>query len=127
MLYANASLRRKEPEYKVSRCVIEKVVVLDDEDFNHFKGNLLSDYDFIRDNLDLMYMENNGDSHCLLVMGQNSDDGILVESEGYSYARYSAHLSSAKLYLTSNMEEAVALDFSASPDKNDVPEMGQKM
>ena len=28
--------------------------------------------------------------HCVLVKGENSRDGILVDAEGYSYARYAA-------------------------------------
>ena len=28
--------------------------------------------------------------HCVLVKGETSRDGILVEAEGYSYARYAA-------------------------------------
>ena len=28
--------------------------------------------------------------HCVLVKGENSSDGILVDAEGYSYARYAA-------------------------------------
>ena len=28
--------------------------------------------------------------HCLLVKGENSKDGILVDMEGYHYARYAA-------------------------------------
>ena len=34
-----------------------------------------------------MYVDTEGVSHCLLVLGEGSDDGILVESEGSSYAR----------------------------------------
>jgi hypothetical protein len=30
--------------------------------------------------------------HCLLVTGESREDGILVESEGYDYARYAAHV-----------------------------------
>ena len=50
-----------------------------------------------------MYTEHLDDdawiSHCLLVMGENSDDGMLVESEGADYARYSAYQAGAKSYV----------------------------
>ena len=29
--------------------------------------------------------------HCILVMTQGAGDGILIESEGYKYARYAAY------------------------------------
>lgn len=57
----------------------------------------------IAENTDLMYTEHLDDdawiSHCLLVMGENSDDGMLVESEGADYARYSAYQAGAKSYV----------------------------
>ena len=34
--------------------------------------------------------------HCLLVTGEGMEDGVLVESEGSSYARYSAFVPSVK-------------------------------
>jgi hypothetical protein len=34
-----------------------------------------------------MYMEE-GVWHCILVKGKTSDIGLLIESEGYDYARY---------------------------------------
>lgn len=127
MLYANAALRRKESEHEVSCCVIEKVITLDIVVFDYFKKHLLSDFDFIRDNEEVMYKENDGTAHCLLVIGEGNEDGILVESEGYAYARYSAYLPNALIYLTANMEEAEALGFSSISGNNEVLELGQKM
>lgn len=34
--------------------------------------------------------EKDGVWHCLLVAGEGMDEGVLVESEGSAYARYSA-------------------------------------
>jgi len=34
--------------------------------------------------------------HCLLVTGEGMEDGVLVESEGSSYARYSSFVPSVK-------------------------------
>ena len=46
---------------------------------------------FITTNKDLM-CEAGGLYHCLLVCAQNRRDGILVESEGYDYSRYTAYV-----------------------------------
>ena len=36
------------------------------------------------------FYEKDGVWHCLLVAGEGMDEGVLVESEGSAYARYSA-------------------------------------
>lgn len=45
-----ADFRRKEPEAKVNECVIEKVIVLPDAEYDYFAKHLLYDYDFIHKN-----------------------------------------------------------------------------
>ena len=88
----------KEPEYDPQECEITRVVVLPDAKYRHFRKNLLDQYDFIS-----MYADEmgtwDGVAHCLLVKGANSDDGILVRSEGSGYARYSAYFPAADAYL----------------------------
>jgi hypothetical protein len=80
-------LRNRNDEIKV-----EKVIVLDVDLFERFENNLLEDYDFIKDNVDLMYQDRDDVWHCLFITYSGSDYGILVESEGYYYARYSAYM-----------------------------------
>ena len=71
--------------------VIEKVITLTADEFNAFANDLLADQDFIRDNKDLMHMDDDFTCHCILVKTQGANDGVLIESEGYSGARYSAY------------------------------------
>ena len=92
----NIPFRRKDSEIETSPCVVEKTVELSADLFDHFSQNLLNDYDFILENTDHMYQDNNGVSHCLLVLGEGRDDGIIVESEGSAYARYSAFVPNAR-------------------------------
>lgn len=92
----NIPFRRKDLKIETSPCVIEKTVELTAGQFDHFSQNLLNDYDFILENIDNMYQDNNGVNHCLLVLGEERNDGILVESEGSSYARYSAYIPYAR-------------------------------
>jgi len=80
---------RKEPEVIASEFCVEKVITLSAEEYAAFTQNLLQNYDFIRDHTDLM-CEKDGVWHCLLVTGEGMEEGILVESEGSAYARYSA-------------------------------------
>lgn len=93
-----ADFRRKEPELNASECVVEKTIVLPEQEYQHFASHLMKDYDFIRENIELMY-EQDDVWHCLLVAGAESREGVLVESEGAGYARYSAVLPDASAFM----------------------------
>ena len=97
-MQARAIFRRKEPCFEPSECEIERVIRLTDSEFAMFQQTLLADYDFLHENADLMRVEN-GVTHCLLVVGETFEDGILVNSEGSSYARYAAYFPNAKSFL----------------------------
>ena len=89
-------LRRKDKEIETTPCVVEKTIELNGREYARFSQNLLDDHDFILENRKSMYVDTEGVSHCLLVLGEGSDDGILVESEGSSYAHYSAYVPHAR-------------------------------
>ena len=71
---------------------IEKVVELPISKFNKFLDDMLADYDFIKENKDLMYVDKDNIWHAIYVTAKDVDYGILIQSEGYGYARYSAFL-----------------------------------
>ena len=65
---------------------------------------MMDDYDFIRQHREEMYQD--GDVvHCILVKGENSTDGILVNSEGSGYARYAAYFPAAQSFLNEQQME----------------------
>lgn len=74
--------------------VVEKIVVLPENQYIQYQcGGFLCDSIFLFDNLDKMWFDSAARVwHCLLVTGESRSDGILVESEGYSYARYAAYV-----------------------------------
>ena len=118
-MQARAIFRRKEVCFEPSECEIEKVIHLSDSDFARFQQTLLDNYDFLHDNADLMRVEN-GVTHCLLVVGETFEDGILVNSEGSDYARYAAYFPNAKSFLltqgqTRQVVQAEAPAEAASP------------
>ena len=82
-----ADSKRKEPRVAAKQCVVEKTIILPAEKYDYFTQHLLQDYDFIDRNRALMG-EWDGAWHCLLVTGEGMEEGILVQSEGASYARY---------------------------------------
>ena len=118
-MQARAIFRRKEVCFEPSECEIEKVIHLSDSDFARFQQTLLDNYDFLQENADLMRVEN-GVTHCLLVVGETFEDGILVNSEGSDYARYAAYFPNAKSFLltqgqTQQVVQAEAPAKAASP------------
>lgn len=118
-MQARAIFHRKEACFEPSECEIEKVIHLSDSDFARFQQTLLDNYDFLHDNADLMRVEN-GVTHCLLVVGETLEDGILVNSEGSDYARYAAYFPNAKSFLltqgqTRQVVQAEAPAEAASP------------
>jgi len=72
--------------------VIEKTIVIDKNLFNCFIHNPLDDYEFIKENLEHMFCDQDEVFHCIFVTSDSHDFGILVESEGFHYARYAAYL-----------------------------------
>jgi hypothetical protein len=72
--------------------IIEKEVIIDKDLFETFIHDPLDDYEFIKDNIDVMYCDKDDVFHCIFVTSNEHDFGILVESEGYHYARYTAYL-----------------------------------
>lgn len=70
---------------------IEKQVVLTDSDYMEFATNMKEDYEFLFSNHSSMYFEPDRQCwHCLFVTGEHAPGGILVDSEGYAHAEYSA-------------------------------------
>ena len=104
MLSVSAELFRKACRFNLAPCTIRAVVCLPQDDFEYFEDTLLAHHDFLSDYKDLMG-QTETEQNCILVLGKHSDDGILCNSEGYSYARYSAPMPGAKAYLDYKMTE----------------------
>ena len=89
--FSRIPLDKRTQEFK-----IEDVVKLSTADFEKFCNALNEDYDFISKNANKYRVDENGLAHCLLVVGEGQEDGILIISEGYSYPRHTAYLPYAK-------------------------------
>ena len=75
-----ANFTEKPVNFQMDDCRIEKVVELSHEDFCRLKIIPLADQPFIRENKGCMF-HRDGIIHCLLALGQGSNDGILVDAE----------------------------------------------
>ena len=103
-LVINTNLLRKESEFKTKACVVEKAIAVPHSEFDDLKRNPLQDNDLIADNVDLMYCNSDDNYHCLLIYDEEKSDGLLIESEGAPYARYSQYIPDAKLQYENHIQ-----------------------
>ena len=95
-LVINTNLLRKESEFRTKSCVAEKAIAVSHDEFEYLKRHPLRDHRLIAEYADLMYCDGDGIYHCLLIYDQEQGDGMLIESEGASYARYAQYIPRAK-------------------------------
>ena len=93
-----AMFLHKLPEMKTLDCEIEKIIPLSPSEYAKFYQQLLGDYDFITDNNELMGMKD-GTAYCILVMNEELDEGILVNSGGSGFARNVSFFPNVSAYL----------------------------
>ena len=81
-----ANLLNKPVNFQMDDCQIEKVVELPRDQFSALVITPLTNQPFIAENKRWMFADNSA-VHCLLALGQGSDDGVLIYSGGYDYPR----------------------------------------
>ena len=91
-----AELYHKPAYFEPSECVVEKIIPLHHEKFQELTEKPLNDQDFISENRMSMYCDENEVNHCLLVYDEQGGNGLLINAEGYNYARNSAFIPHAK-------------------------------
>ena len=84
-----------KPDFQFQKAKVEKKVCLPADEFEEFLRNPLENLPCIQDHVELMKADPDGLYHCLLVTGEGRRDGVLVESEGYGYARYASYVPDA--------------------------------
>ena len=72
---------------------IIREIILTDAQYHLFQSDLLAERPYIAARTKLTgYDRETGGFCCLLVTSRNRKDGILVDGEGYHYARYAAYV-----------------------------------
>lgn len=94
MIQTNPKIRfnSKDPAPDVKPFRLRAVEILEQDQWLVFSNRLLDDYDFIDKHSDALCVGSDGVTNALLVLNKQTEEGILVNSEGSSYARYSAYL-----------------------------------
>ena len=115
----NANFQSKQPAVEEAPCEVSKVICLTDKEYAFFRKHLMYDYDFLRKNADGMGFRN-GIRQCVLVMGETSEDVVLVDISGYGYARYTAPFLGARSYMALREQNLLvsekAENLTAEPD-----------
>ena len=105
----NANLVRKESEFRTKSCVVEKAIAVSHAEFDDLKRHPLRDNELIAENVELMYCDRDDNYHCLLIYDEEQGDGLLIESEGTSYARYAQYIPRAKELVESHQNPEISL------------------
>jgi len=107
MLTTKAIFERKASNFDTRECVIEGIEFMDGKEFEEFSSNLLKDRNFIEDRKDEIYIDELGRVHALLALNMESGDGILINSQGYNYARYASFMPNIKPYIEQQISMVV--------------------
>lgn len=98
----------KSSGFRPQECTVEKVIEVSSDEFRHFidcptlRNYYLSQYRSLMGFYD-------GTNHGVLFVNEENGDGLLVNSEGYDYARYSQFIPNARGIIR-DFEQTAALD-----------------
>lgn len=116
-LTMNINLVRKEPCHEPDKCVVEKAMPITPSEFKNINSKLLEPNYYISKYKELM-LEADGIKHCILLYDKSSGDGLLVNSEGFGYARYSQYIPHAKDIVEAHGHTAALSELKTEIDKN---------
>ncbi len=106
----NAILRCKETEYKPKQYEVSEVIVVSNAEFRNVMKEPLKDREYLSGR--------HGEDTCVLLLSETGDDGILVDTQGYDYPRYSAFIPKAKIIANEFMQRVTEEQDSDDGEKN---------
>ena len=89
----------------VDSFVVEAVHTLSHTEFENFSDSLLENYPFIAEQAENLGADDQDRCRCLLILDEDDDNGILVHSAGYDYARYTSYYPNAKTHLKNEIRQ----------------------
>lgn len=98
-MFLQTAFCRNEQQAMTEYCSVEKVVELAENEFNLLKNNTMESMSFIAEHAEMMHKDETGISRCVLFLHQNHDEGIIVNSEGTSFAKNFSYLPKARTLL----------------------------
>lgn len=116
-LTLNIPLMGKESCHEPDKCVVEKAIPISHSEFENINSKLLERNYHIAQYKELM-LETDGINHCILLYDRSGGDGLLVNSEGCGYARYSQYIPHAKDIVETYGHTAALSELKSEIDKN---------
>lgn len=106
----NAMMWRKPETLEPLSYKVSEVIVLSDAEFRDVMKNSLEDRGYLSGR--------HGDDTCVLLLSENGDDGILVDTQGCNYPRYAAFIPKAKIIANEFMQRVTEEQDSDDGEKN---------
>jgi len=94
----NAIMERKALSIQADSYSVDDVIILSEEEYSSLYNDLLEDREYFEERKEKRY-----DS--VLVLGKGQKDGILVDTQGFSYARYTALVPFARKLVDEHIKE----------------------
>lgn len=95
-MFLQTAFNRNEQQAMTEYCSVEKVVELAENEFNLLKNNTMESMSFIAEHAEMMHKDETGINRCVLFLRENYDEGIIVNSEGTSFAKNFSYLPKAR-------------------------------
>lgn len=94
-MIVKADLKCKQTDFDLPKCSIEKLIRLTPSEYTAFVSEPLGYYDFLREFNAEGYEYSPDSIPCLLLIGKCRTDGFIIDTQGYDYAWYTAHIPNA--------------------------------
>lgn len=113
-----ASLRRRDAEIEAQPCTVEDIVELSESEYASLYQNLMRNRSYIAERSDLMGYRD-GVHHCILALGENQADGILIQSDGTHYADRYAFIPCARELVDAHIRQLADYAVSESTEHSE--------
>ena len=114
-LVLNANMICKADRFEPKKCTVEKVIEVSDSEFKKFIENPMKRNYYLPQYKDLMgYYDDS--YHGVMFVNIENGDGLIVNTEGYDYARYSQFIPNARGLLRQHEQTAALENLKAHMD-----------
>lgn len=114
-LILNANMICKSSGFRPQKCAVEKVIEVSNSEFKKLIENPMKRNYYLPQYKDLMgYYDDS--YHGILFVNMENGDGLLVNSEGYDYARYSQYIPNASDLIRQHEQTAALENLKAHMD-----------
>ena len=116
-----------EPQFPTDNLAynIVATIELSDEEYDQFTSNFYNDQEFIIAHNKQMHVDRNEIANVICVIAPNREWALLINSEGYDYARYVAKVSKTELCETCVICETPITDRRQACDPFPISETGK--